>query len=230
MCRVAKFLETRGLTEKALQVAQDADYRFELALQLDNVDVAVEIAEELGSETRWKQLGELALADGKLALAERCLNASNDLSGMLLMHSATGNREGMQACTTSVAAPIFENSMLYICCCQARRRANMALQLRVCTRQLQLTYRVGVKRVCLITRHAVFLKVGALLLCAEASGVGKGVRQDQRGVRRRVSAARRRRLHRHSSQGRQAARSRVSSRARTAHPASQSSCSSGKTA
>ena len=107
VCRVAKFLETRGLTEKALEVAQDADYRFELALQLDNVDVAVEIAEELGSETRWKQLGELALADGKLALAERCLNASSDLSGMLLMHSATGNREGMQVFTTSVAARIF---------------------------------------------------------------------------------------------------------------------------
>ena len=52
---MAKFLEARGLVAKALEVARDADYRFELALQLDNVDVAVEIAEELGSETRWKQ-------------------------------------------------------------------------------------------------------------------------------------------------------------------------------
>ena len=56
-CRVAKFLEARGLTEKALEVAKDADYRFELALQLDKIDTAVAIAEELGSDTRWKQLG-----------------------------------------------------------------------------------------------------------------------------------------------------------------------------
>jgi coatomer subunit beta' len=95
-CRVAKFLEARGHVEKALEIAQDADYRFELAVQLDKVDVAVSIAEQLGSETRWKQLGEMALADGRLELAERCLGQAGDVSGMLLMHSATGNHEGMK--------------------------------------------------------------------------------------------------------------------------------------
>ena len=39
---------------------------------------------------------ELALADGRLELGERCLRASGDLSGMMLMHSATGNRAGME--------------------------------------------------------------------------------------------------------------------------------------
>lgn len=65
-------------------------------MQLDKVDVAVGIAEQLKSEARWKQLGEMALADGRLELAESCLRQSGDVSGMLLMHSATGNREGMR--------------------------------------------------------------------------------------------------------------------------------------
>ena len=50
---------------------------------------------------RCVQLGELALADGKLSLGERCLKNSGDMSGMMLMHSATGNRKGMQARTTA---------------------------------------------------------------------------------------------------------------------------------
>jgi hypothetical protein len=33
---------------------------------------------------------------GKLALAERCLQQSGDMSGQMLMHSATGNHAGME--------------------------------------------------------------------------------------------------------------------------------------
>jgi coatomer subunit beta' len=94
--RVAKFLEARGHVAKALEIARDKDYKFELALQLNDIDAAVAIAEALQSEARWKQLGELALSDGRLALAERALRAAGDLSGMMLIHSATGNRRGMQ--------------------------------------------------------------------------------------------------------------------------------------
>jgi coatomer subunit beta' len=93
--RVAKFLEARGHVEKALEVVRDPDYRFELAVQLNNFDIATSIAEQLASESRWKQLGEMALSDGRLELAERCLEKSGDFSGMMLMHSATGNRKGM---------------------------------------------------------------------------------------------------------------------------------------
>jgi Coatomer WD associated region len=95
LCSVAKFLEARGLVEKALEVAKDADYRFELALQLDNVDVAVAIAEELGSETRWKQLGELALADG----AQACRGSSRAVSAC----QALGTRSEWRAVHVSVS-------------------------------------------------------------------------------------------------------------------------------
>lgn len=37
---VARFLESRGMIEEALEVATDPDYRFELAMQLGRLEVA----------------------------------------------------------------------------------------------------------------------------------------------------------------------------------------------
>lgn len=64
--QVAHFLDNRGLPEKALEIATDVDYRFELAVQLGMLDTALEIAQASESEAKWRQLGELALSSGKL--------------------------------------------------------------------------------------------------------------------------------------------------------------------
>ena len=37
---VAHFLESRGMLEEALEIATDADYKFDLAVQLGKLDVA----------------------------------------------------------------------------------------------------------------------------------------------------------------------------------------------
>ena len=37
---VARFLESRGMIEEALEVATDPDYRFELAIQLGRLEIA----------------------------------------------------------------------------------------------------------------------------------------------------------------------------------------------
>ena len=63
---MARFLDGRGLTEEALEVATDTDYRFELAVQLGKLDLALDIAEEADSESKWRQLAELALSSGRL--------------------------------------------------------------------------------------------------------------------------------------------------------------------
>ncbi|RVX11039.1 Coatomer subunit beta'-3 [Vitis vinifera] len=63
---VARFLEARGMLEDALEVATDPDYRFDLAIQLGRLGTAKEIASEVQSETKWKQLGELAMSNGKV--------------------------------------------------------------------------------------------------------------------------------------------------------------------
>ncbi len=63
---VARFLEARDMKREALEIATDADYRFDLAVSLGELGVALQLAEQSGSELKWRQLGELALSSGKL--------------------------------------------------------------------------------------------------------------------------------------------------------------------
>lgn len=93
---VARFLESRGLMEEALSIATEADYRFDLSIQLGHLDIAQEIASSLESEAKWKQLGELAMNQGELEVAHQCLVKARDLSGLLMMYSAQGNSKGME--------------------------------------------------------------------------------------------------------------------------------------
>ncbi|WOG99222.1 hypothetical protein DCAR_0518570 [Daucus carota subsp. sativus] len=90
---VARFLESRGMVEDALEVATDSDYRFELAIQLGKLQIAQEIAGVAQSESKWKQLGALAMSTGMLEMAEECLKHAKDLSGLLLLYSSLGDAE-----------------------------------------------------------------------------------------------------------------------------------------
>ncbi|XP_062096556.1 coatomer subunit beta'-3-like [Humulus lupulus] len=63
---VAHFLESRGMLEDALEVATDPDYKFDLAIQLGRLEIAKEIATKAQSESKWKQLGELAMSIGQV--------------------------------------------------------------------------------------------------------------------------------------------------------------------
>ncbi|KAK4531355.1 hypothetical protein CCYA_CCYA07G2212 [Cyanidiococcus yangmingshanensis] len=94
--RLAQSLEKAGYKEAALQVATDSDYRFELALSLNKLDVAREIAEAAPGEARWRQLVDAAIASKDLELAERCMLQSHDISSLLLLYVAQGNVEGIQ--------------------------------------------------------------------------------------------------------------------------------------
>ncbi|XP_042049363.1 coatomer subunit beta'-1-like [Salvia splendens] len=111
---VARFLESRGMIEDALEVATDPDYRFELAIQLGKLAIAKEIATVAQSESKWKQLGELALSTGMLEMAEECLKQANDMSGLLLLYSSLGNAEGISA-LASLAKEHGKNNVSFLC-------------------------------------------------------------------------------------------------------------------
>jgi len=100
--KIARFLEAKNFKEAALQVATDPEHKFELALQLEKFDLALDIMnkemvpqstskEEL--EGKWKQLGDLALSKGNVALAEQCALNASDYTSLLLIYSSTGNRD-----------------------------------------------------------------------------------------------------------------------------------------
>lgn len=103
---VAKFLESQGFKEEALIVSPDLDHRFELALDLKKLSIAHQVllesdkqesydADSTDTQSKWKRLGDLALSQGIIELAQMCAERSNDLSGLLLLYSASGNKDGM---------------------------------------------------------------------------------------------------------------------------------------
>ncbi|CBF70445.1 coatomer subunit beta' [Aspergillus nidulans FGSC A4] len=97
MNKVARFLEGQGYKELALEVATDQEHRFELALALNNLDIALEIARAANAEHKWKVVGDAALSAWNLSLAQECFISAKDVGSLLLLHTASGNREGLQA-------------------------------------------------------------------------------------------------------------------------------------
>lgn len=97
--RVARFLETQELRELALEVSTDPDHKFDLAIQLDDLETALDLvraAPEVGSEPKWKTVGDKALAAWKVDLAEECFRRAGDLGALLLIYTSIGNQKGTE--------------------------------------------------------------------------------------------------------------------------------------
>jgi hypothetical protein len=85
--------------ELALSVSTDPDHKFDLAIQLDDLTTALAIATEIPApenETKWKAVGDRALAAWRFALAKECFEKANDTSSMMLLLLAMGDRDGLQ--------------------------------------------------------------------------------------------------------------------------------------
>ena len=76
--KIAQFAQSRGHPDIALDVTTDDEHRFELAIIIGNLVIALAMAEKLPSAAKWKQLGDSALEQGKFALAERALKDAGD--------------------------------------------------------------------------------------------------------------------------------------------------------
>ncbi|KAL0568744.1 Coatomer subunit beta' [Marasmius crinis-equi] len=96
--KVARFLEGRDLKELALQITTDPDHKFDLSLQLDDLDAALEIVSgvpEIEAEAKWKALGDRALAVWRFDLARTSFEKAGDLSSLMLLLLSTGDRDGL---------------------------------------------------------------------------------------------------------------------------------------
>lgn len=94
--KIARFLEGQGYKEMALEVATDPEHRFDLALGLNHLAIALEIAKEAKAEHRWKTVGDAALAAWDIVLAEECFVNAKDLGSLLLVYTATANAAGLR--------------------------------------------------------------------------------------------------------------------------------------
>lgn len=94
--KIARFLEGQGYKELALEIATDPEHRFDLALALGNLDIALGIARESGAEHKWKTVGDAAIAAWNITLAEECFTSGKDLGSLLLLRTATGDVDGLK--------------------------------------------------------------------------------------------------------------------------------------
>lgn len=88
--RVAHFLEKQGFRQQALQVSTDAEHRFDLALQIGDLNTALDLAREAENPQKWKQLADVAISQTQFDLAKECLENANDYGGLLLLASSAG--------------------------------------------------------------------------------------------------------------------------------------------
>jgi coatomer subunit beta' len=95
--KIARFLEGQGHKELALEVATDSEHKFELALALNHLPIALQLAREADVEHKWKTVGDAALAGWDIALAAECFKNAKDLGSLLLLHSSIGDRNGLRA-------------------------------------------------------------------------------------------------------------------------------------
>lgn len=93
--KIARFLEGQGHKELALEVATDPEHKFDLALALNQLDVALELARQTDADHKWKTLGDAGLAAWDVPLATECFVKSRDLGSLLLIYSSTSDREGL---------------------------------------------------------------------------------------------------------------------------------------
>lgn len=97
MNKIARFLEGQSHKDLALEIATDPEHRFELALSLNNLPIALDIARESDVDHKWKTVGDAALAGFDLALAEECFEHAKDLGSLLLLRSSSGNAAGLRS-------------------------------------------------------------------------------------------------------------------------------------
>jgi len=101
--KIARFLEGQGHKELALEVATDSEHKFELALALNRLPIALELAREADVEHKWKTVGDAALAGWDVALAAECFVNAKDLGSLLLLHTSTGDTAGLRALATQAS-------------------------------------------------------------------------------------------------------------------------------
>ena len=92
----AKFLKQIGQKELALEVATDPVMKFDLALELERLDVAQKLALELEDKALWKRLARAALNTGDFDMAKISITKCGDYSTLLILYKVKNLKSEME--------------------------------------------------------------------------------------------------------------------------------------
>ncbi len=73
----------------------DSEHKFDLALQLGNLQVCYDLAIELENEQKWLQLSDIATKQGDLKLVQECLTRAQSFGSLILLASASSDKQLM---------------------------------------------------------------------------------------------------------------------------------------
>ena len=83
-----------------MQITTDPDHKFDLALTLVDLDAALGVitqsVPEQDAESKWKALSDRALAVWRFDLAKEAYEKVGDLSSLMLLVVAMGDRAGLE--------------------------------------------------------------------------------------------------------------------------------------
>ncbi|SRR6266702_774872 len=127
------------MKELAFLVTSDADHKFDLALQLDDLDAALEIVRavpDAEAETKWKAVGDRALTVWRFDLARECFEKAGDLNALMLLLLSTGDQAGLRQLATKAGKLTFPSSRrcLFSNVCDQSKGAKTTSLLQHCFR------------------------------------------------------------------------------------------------
>lgn len=88
---IISYLQDKGFPEVALHFVQDSKTRFKLALACGNIQVAMNVAYDLGDDDSWRQLGIEALRQGNHEVVEMAYQKTKEFERLSFLYLITGN-------------------------------------------------------------------------------------------------------------------------------------------
>lgn len=92
---IISYLQEKGYPEVALHFVHDNKTRFKLALACGNIQVAMNVAQELGDDA-WRQLGVEALRQGNHEVVEMSYQKTKEFDCLSFLYLLTGNTDKLR--------------------------------------------------------------------------------------------------------------------------------------
>jgi len=92
---IISYLQEKGYPEVALHFVHDNKTRFKLALACGNIQVAMNVAHDLGDDA-WRQLGVEALRQGNHEVVEMAYQKTKEFDSLSFLYLLTGNTEKLR--------------------------------------------------------------------------------------------------------------------------------------